>query len=57
VTVVINESSIEIGESQKPLKILHSRGQGPVPYSFHLPLVHLHSLLVYDVAQKLQVVV
>jgi len=46
VTVVIDESSIEIVEPEELLKMLHSRGLGSVTYSFHLPLVHLNSLLV-----------
>jgi len=33
VIVVIDESSIEIDKTKESLKILHSRGLGPVPPS------------------------
>lgn len=52
-TVFVDESSVEIGESKESLKILYRKGQRSVLDSLHLPLVHLDSLLVYDVAQKL----
>ncbi len=50
--VMGDKSTIEIGESQESLHLLYRRGLRPIPYCFHLPLVHLHTGRGNDVAQE-----
>lgn len=47
------ELSVEVSESQETLKILYSAELRPVLNSAHLPLVHLNTLLVDDISQKI----
>ena len=45
----MDESSVEVGKSEKALEFLDCSGLRPVLDGIHLPLVHLDAMLVYDV--------
>ncbi len=44
--IVLDEPSIEIGETQKALEFLDRRGYGPILDGGYLPLVHFDAILV-----------
>ncbi len=50
-TVVLDESTIEVGKSQELLQVLYSLWD--FPYGLYFPLVHLDSILADDVPEEL----
>ncbi len=50
--IILDEPSIEIGETQKALEFLDRRGYGPILDGGYLPLVHFDALLVDVVTQE-----
>ncbi len=52
--VVLDESPIEVGESEESLQFLYRRGERPFPYGRNFPLVHTNPILADDVPEELQ---
>ncbi len=48
----MDESSIKLRESQESLKFLDGSWNRPIPDGLYLPLVHLDTTVVYDVAKE-----
>ncbi len=49
----MDESSIKVRKSQEPLKFFDGSCNRPIPDGLYLPLVHLDTTVVYDVANEL----
>ncbi len=51
--VFLDESPIEVGESEESVQVLYRRWERPFPYGRIFPLVHLNTILADDVPEEL----